>query len=396
MTIIADSLYVGNDMGKLARNSYRKHDPDFSGMVLYFTPKGAYLEGYAYQNGHLVAPAQPGQEQNGSQKVTNGLKIDKMVEECTDYYIVYYTNGVYTSDEYLTTICDQVDDGLPDPPSGGGSPPPPPPCHKDPPPAVESVNGGRLVVNFIPPPDDPGDGGMPPPKNDPCTPEVKQNSNLATAFDDKIKDSLKHDCLIKLFNAIKNLKSGNIATIISNLSGAIPSYNWTISEGTLAAKVNGLTTYKAGVASTKIDYDKLKGATDIAVIRTMIHEAIHAYLSTYFYNDLANFSKTYPQQLEYFLQSKSPDLNDAQHVVMAKAFIADIASASKAVAKSLGYNNIDDLTFEDLAWGGLTDTKAFQSLSADDQKRINDRVTAEQTNIVTNEAYPEGTKLTCH
>lgn len=98
-----------------------------------------------------------------------------MVEQCTDYYIVYYTDGVYTSDEYLTTICDQVDDGTGSS-GGGGTSAPPPPCNNTPPPEVDGMPGRHPVVNYIPPPTDPGDGGMPPPSNTPCPPQIKKDT----------------------------------------------------------------------------------------------------------------------------------------------------------------------------------------------------------------------------
>jgi hypothetical protein len=61
MTVIADPAYVKNDLTKLTHNTYHKLDADFSGVILYFTPKGEYLNGYAYQNGNCWAhlPQQP-------------------------------------------------------------------------------------------------------------------------------------------------------------------------------------------------------------------------------------------------------------------------------------------------------------------------------------------------
>jgi hypothetical protein len=57
MTIMADSAYVRNDLSKLAHNTYRSHDADFSGVVAYFTPKGKFVGSYGYKNGKLLPPA---------------------------------------------------------------------------------------------------------------------------------------------------------------------------------------------------------------------------------------------------------------------------------------------------------------------------------------------------
>src|SRR3569833_1505920 len=178
LTIIADSSYVNNDVRKLTHNTYRKRDPDFSGSVLYFTPTGIYLGGYAYKNGQLIPPTTDTRTDAARkvQSVGSGkLTPNNMVTECTDWYIAYFTDGVFQYAEYLTTTCESVDDGAT--PGGGGSPPPPPPpcppgSHTGPPvvhpctmPAVESINDG-LKNNYIPAP--PPDGMPPPPSQTPC------------------------------------------------------------------------------------------------------------------------------------------------------------------------------------------------------------------------------------
>lgn len=78
MTIVADSSYIKNDPAKLANNTYRQHDADFSGLVLYFTPKGKYVNGYAYQNEQLVTSA--------SQVQSSGKTQVQLARICTDWY----------------------------------------------------------------------------------------------------------------------------------------------------------------------------------------------------------------------------------------------------------------------------------------------------------------------
>src|SRR6185437_2427786 len=57
MTLVADSDYVKNNPGWAAHNTYRKHDPAFSGLLLYFTPRGQFVNGYAFKNGRQVIQA---------------------------------------------------------------------------------------------------------------------------------------------------------------------------------------------------------------------------------------------------------------------------------------------------------------------------------------------------
>lgn len=140
MIVIADSNYVNHDLSKLAHNTYRKHDTDFSGSVLYFTPKGQYVNGYSYKNGQLITLISTGQQpenkhvqsiQNSSQKVNDGI-------ECYEWYLVHYEDGVAVSSEYLGTTCSSMGGGG----GSGGGPGNTPPDNGFPPPAVTSPDFG--------------------------------------------------------------------------------------------------------------------------------------------------------------------------------------------------------------------------------------------------------------
>lgn len=168
MTIIADASYLKNDLSKLANNSYRKHDADFSGLVLYFTPKGKYLNGYRYTNGKLIIASPANKAQTTATK-SNKLKVNKEEPVCIDWYWDTYVDGELVSEEYLYTTCSGGDDTGG---GGGGGATPPPPCTPSGGGAIES--GGKLSVNVVAPPTDPigDDPGYPPPVDnpDPCTP----------------------------------------------------------------------------------------------------------------------------------------------------------------------------------------------------------------------------------
>lgn len=149
MTIIADSSYVKNDTSKLRHNTYRQHDADFSGLVLYFTPKGRYLSGYRYKDGQLVVPstAQSGDSKKVQSIANNQLKPADMV--CIDWYWQTYVDGVLVSEEYLYTTCSGNSGGTGG--SGGDSGTPPPPCTTAPPQVETSVSGSHLTVNTLHP-----------------------------------------------------------------------------------------------------------------------------------------------------------------------------------------------------------------------------------------------------
>ncbi|MCQ6961530.1 hypothetical protein [Mucilaginibacter aquariorum] len=156
MTIIADSSYIKNNPAKLANNTYQQHDADFSGLVLYFTPKGKYVNGYAYRNGQVVLPA--------SQVQTSGKPRVQLAQVCIDWFWEVYIDGKLVSSEYLYTTCTGGDDD-----DGGGSAPPSNPCNPQspslPPSLASSIPGRHLIVNTVPG----GGGGFLPPIGDtPC------------------------------------------------------------------------------------------------------------------------------------------------------------------------------------------------------------------------------------
>ena len=53
-------------------------------------------------------------------------------------------------------------------------------------------------------------------------------------------------------------------------------------------------------------------------------------------------------------------------------------------------NSTTGKVFDDMAWGGLTNTKAFSRLTQNNQDRISNRLTAEQTNTTSDTESPEG------
>ncbi|WP_426669175.1 hypothetical protein ACPPVU_23495 [Mucilaginibacter sp. McL0603] len=169
MTIIADSAYLKNDLSKLALNTYRKRDADFSGVVVYFTPAGKFVSSYGYKNGQLIPAPSAGKPASGQgiQSVNDPrLKTDE-VAACDDWYLDTYENDELVSSVYLYTICNG--DGSE---AGGSSPPPVPvPCAMPPP--SQYADAVHFVTNVAAPPGDGGGagGGFPPPAPapQPCT-----------------------------------------------------------------------------------------------------------------------------------------------------------------------------------------------------------------------------------
>ena len=178
--------------------------------------------------------------------------------------------------------------------------------------------------------------------------------------------------------------------IINLFTGANQNWNWTVQEGILPASYNGTTTQLlSGTVLTTLDGTKLTKATNLAVARTIIHELVHAYLTTYFRYDQVNASKDYPQILRAWQTQKNPDYNQIQHDEIEKSFVEYIAIALKEYSESIGLSYIDDTVYADLAWGGL-DFNNNSRLSDEDKERIQLRLSAEQINMKFSEEAPVG------
>ena len=220
------------------------------------------------------------------------------------------------------------------------------------------------------------------------------NNDLLNEFDDSIIDSLNHECLKSILSSLKGLQGGKIAEIIYKLSGDIPSWDWKLKEGsTTIGRAETFDDAPNG-AYTVFNYSSFQNSTDLAIARTMIHEAVHAFLLNYFNNDPASAQLDYPQLFEAYLISQDTAL--VQHELMGEKFVADIAAALKAYGVSKGYNFSDEV-YRDIAWGGLynetTGVSAFNKLLPFERERIRHRNSAEISGFQVDDQVPVGTKI---
>ena len=223
--------------------------------------------------------------------------------------------------------------------------------------------------------------------------------NLLADFDNRIQDSLEHQCLKDVLDTIKKIKEGKIAEIIQQFSGEVPNWRLTLKEG-YAGGNNAQTDpfFTNGSISITFDYTKIGRGTDLAVARTMMHESVHAYLVAYFINDPTTAQKDYTQLFEDYITKKYPTWGDAQHEEMGRSFVDQIALALKQFGQKRGYN-IDDQIYHDLAWGGLyndySGVAAFNKLTPFEKERIRNRNAAENSNTTRDTEVPVGIK-TCN
>lgn len=170
--------------------------------------------------------------------------------------------------------------------------------------------------------------------------------------------------------------------IFSN--GTTPGFNWVLDNGILPPNTNGTTAgnydMTAKSVTTTFDRYKFTEASDLAIMRTLIHEGAHAYLVSYFKLDPLNATKEYAAMVDAYGVSNNQEA--VHHAQFVTSFVNQIAGALQAYGDRQGYTFSSSWEkaqfYEDLSWGGLTETKVFKDLPATTRTRIENRLNSEQ------------------
>jgi hypothetical protein len=219
-------------------------------------------------------------------------------------------------------------------------------------------------------------------------------------FEDKIDDSELNPCLTQVLLDLKNLKEGKIASIIKTFSGEEPCYNWTIkSDNSKFLSTTGSTSsvYDTASKSAISTFHPLSfpNATDLSWARTIMHEGIHAYLVSFFANDITKANIDFADLVVEF--AKTQDLNSAHHEEFVRKFSSNISISLQEYGISKGYN-LTKQFYDDMSWAGLYKTAAFEKLDNATKERI--------INVIAHEAIGKdfngdsviqnGTKIICN
>ncbi|MFI5159142.1 MAG: hypothetical protein ACHQF4_09775 [Sphingobacteriales bacterium] len=189
MTLLADSTYAKNHPGWASANTYQKRDLDFSGLVLYFTPNGEYVNGYLFNNGQQVIPTEQNTTTSATAKsqLTRSFRPRAQIEttyDCKAWYLLEFDQWDNIISETFLYYTDCVPNGGGGGGGGGGSAsspaPPPPDCQPGSGSPLQVVNNHSLtrIAQAPPPPGGGGDGGMPPPQ--PCPPQTVSVTRVDT------------------------------------------------------------------------------------------------------------------------------------------------------------------------------------------------------------------------
>ncbi|MEB0261608.1 MULTISPECIES: hypothetical protein [unclassified Mucilaginibacter] len=309
MTIIGDDGYINGDSSKLAKNTYAKHDDDFSGILYYSTPQGKFVSGYFYKNGiitgQMVKDAPP---VTNSSLVTQSIKKEiNLAQICTAwYYTTQYTqaDGTLTSpkyfyggqDCYYTSIDIGSSGGSGGSGNGAGSgggggsgsgtttpAPPKIPCDLMSLPGRQQINGVKVQKYKS---DPTWDGGFPSPTTpSPCTqvapkPLIINVSQLRTNFPCAVKLIL--DKLMQNPN-YNNLVLPFATTKKPDLNWNNASLSWNSPNPMIPGSAN---TYMLGKTSTfgrsadiTLNTNMLQNSSQLIIAAAVIHETIHAYIN---------------------------------------------------------------------------------------------------------------------
>lgn len=216
-------------------------------------------------------------------------------------------------------------------------------------------------------------------------------------FEDLIDDSKLKPCMQNILADIKTQTKG-VSWVINRFNYNSPNpyvnftenYNWTVEDGSLVT-TTGETSSKFNrtnkSVTTIFDSNKFGNASDLSIARTILHEAVHAFLVAHFNIDRASFVQDYPDLISSFGGGALTNLNDAHHVEFIRNWLKDIASSLEEFGLKRGYN-LPSQYYKDLAWGGLTDTYVngvpketpwfiFFVRNATDRQRIKDNLSIE-------------------
>ena len=176
-------------------------------------------------------------------------------------------------------------------------------------------------------------------------------------------------------------------------------YNWTMETGRneLGVSGNTLTTYNATTGlTTTFDIKQFPNATDLLWAKTMMHESIHAYLTTYYIVNARGAIAEYPVLFNDWFAAGSKNFNKYQHEEIERDFVKSMGVALESYGISQGYK-LPKQFYEDMAWGGLEKIDAFQNLPREDRIRISNTINIELIGLDDsgNKKTQKGKKVGC-
>ncbi|QKJ31364.1 hypothetical protein HQ865_16875 [Mucilaginibacter mali] len=257
MTVIADSAYINNDFTKLSQNTFQHHDPNFSGKLLYFTPKGKFVSGWIYKKGKLTAAlTSTGTKQTNSLKLLDGPVGTDPTQDgdgssggsgnCTYwYYVLRYGNDIIS-----VTLLGRTCDG--------------------------SVPQGPVDGQYIYP--DQTGGYVPPEPVRIIEDSLKKHFPCATKL---VIDKLLMDPAY--LNFVSVFTTSQKPDLKWEDSNTLP-WNQSIPGSTSTTYTLASTTPDNRNATISLNRNMLQNSSQLLIAAAAIHETLHAYINYVLYN----------------------------------------------------------------------------------------------------------------
>ncbi len=352
----APENYLIKNKNELFKKYFSKDFNSFTGGFIFYNFDYSIIDKPNYRGGVKIGE----NEVKIKDKIISGKSVNSAIKsqissktaECNYYFFgIFYSDGSFLPLYYIGSVC-EVEEG-------------------------SQINWANFEGSNNGNPG--GTGG----------PTLEQ---ILDAFDNNIKDSLTTPCVKAILANLKSLQGGEIGKIINLLSQNIPSWNWVLYEGSTSNN-NNAETWPLGPngCATVLNPDRIQHYTELAIVRTMLHEAIHAYLVNFYYNDPGAVGLAYPELVQYYYQGI--DTATAQHIAMGNNLVGSIAYALKYYGQGHGYDLPDEL-YNDMAWGGLygenSGVPAFNALTPFVRERIRNRNAAENSSTIRDTEVPSG------
>ncbi|NVK83024.1 MAG: hypothetical protein HWE21_01815 [Cytophagia bacterium] len=179
-------------------------------------------------------------------------------------------------------------------------------------------------------------------------------------FEEQIDDTNLKPCMKSLISSIKTQTKG-LSWVINHFAGNNANYNWKVEHGVLQGDYTAITpnnSYNSatGTVTTIFDTNKYKNSSDLSIVKTILHESVHAYLISYFRNDPINAGSTYADLVRDHGNSVYPSLEEEHHAEIVRSFVNQIAGSLEEFGVNKGYS-LSSQFYSDLAWSGLTHWK---------------------------------------
>lgn len=235
------------------------------------------------------------------------------------------------------------------------------------------------------------------------------------AIEDYIDDTELDACTKDILNKLKNLGNGDIAEMLKRFSPDGSIYGTKMSTGqVINNNPNVLAQTKmdknTGVINMVFSQDYIYGKgnpnppTDLSVATTMAHEIIHAYLISLLNEENKTVNDDFPTVYEAYVKqesTKDPNvLPDAHHELIANKYVYAIAATIQEFHTGQSVPaDFPHQIYLDMAWGGLTETEAFNKIypkdlndkNYRDRERIFARINTEKFGSVYGINTPLGT-----